>query len=38
MDVTQIVEKINELFNVKNKEIYASESGITYKADKKVKK
>ncbi|MEK8198795.1 Nif3-like dinuclear metal center hexameric protein [Lysinibacillus sp. FSL M8-0134] len=38
MDVTQIVGKINELFNVKNKEIYASESGITYKADKKVKK
>lgn len=38
MDVSQVVESINELFNVTNKEIYASESGITYHADKKVKK
>jgi len=38
MDVSQIVERINELFNVTNKEIYASESGVTYHADKEVKK
>lgn len=38
MDVSHIVERINELFNVTNKEIYSSESGITYNADKKVKK
>lgn len=38
MDVLHIVEKINDLFNVKNKEIYFSESGITYNADKKVEK
>lgn len=38
MDVSHIVERINNLFNVKSKEIYSSESGITYHADKKVKK
>lgn len=38
IDVSQIVERINELFNVTNKEIYASESGVTYHADKEVKK
>ena len=38
MDVSNIIEKINELFNVTNKEIYASESGLTYDADKKVKR
>jgi dinuclear metal center YbgI/SA1388 family protein len=38
MDVTYIVERINDLFNITNKEIYFSESGITYNADKKVKK
>lgn len=38
MDVTHIVERINALFNVTNKEIYSSESGLTYQADKKVKK
>lgn len=38
MDVLHIVERINELFNVTNKKIYSSESGITYHADKKVKK
>lgn len=38
MDVSQIVEKINGLFNITNKEIYASESGIIYDANKKVGK
>lgn len=38
MDVSQIVERINDLFDVTSKEIYSSESGITYNADKKVKK
>lgn len=38
IDVSKIVERINELFNVTNKEIYASESGVTYHADKEVKK
>lgn len=38
MDVTYIVERINDLFNVTSKKIYFSESGITYHADKKVKK
>jgi len=38
MDVSHIVERINDLFNVTIKEIYSSESGITYDADKKVKK
>ncbi|MEK4425578.1 Nif3-like dinuclear metal center hexameric protein [Solibacillus sp. FSL K6-1523] len=38
MDVSHIVEKINGLFNITNKEIYASESGIIYDAIKKVKK
>lgn len=38
MDASHIVERINDLFNVTNKEIYSSESGITYHADKKVKK
>jgi putative NIF3 family GTP cyclohydrolase 1 type 2 len=38
MDVSHIVERINDLFNVTSKEIYSSESGITYHADKKVKK
>ncbi|MEH7223700.1 Nif3-like dinuclear metal center hexameric protein [Bacillus sp. JJ1566] len=38
MDVSHIVERINSLFTVTNKEIYSSESGITYDADKKVRK
>lgn len=38
MDVSHIVERINNLFEVNNKEVYSSESGITYQADKKVKK
>lgn len=38
MEVSHIVEKINELFNVTNKEVYFSESGITYHAGKKVGK
>lgn len=38
MDVLQIVKRINDLFNVTNKEVYNSESGITYHADRKVKK
>lgn len=38
MDILHIVEKINDLFNVTNKEVYSSESGLTYNADKKVKK
>lgn len=38
MDVLNIVEKINELFNVTNKEVYSSESGVTYHANKEVKK
>lgn len=38
MNVSQIVENINDLFHIKNKEVYSSESGITYQADKKVKK
>ncbi|MER2037445.1 MAG: Nif3-like dinuclear metal center hexameric protein [Solibacillus sp.] len=38
MNVSQIVDKINELFNVTNKEIYTSESGITYDAKRRVKK
>lgn len=38
MDVLEIVERINDLFIVTNKEIYASESGLTYHADKKVTK
>lgn len=38
MDVSNIVERINEFFNVENKEIYTSESGITYNAQKKIEK
>lgn len=38
MDVSNIVERINEFFNVEDKEIYTSESGITYNAQKKVEK
>lgn len=38
MDVTHIVERINDLFNITNREIFLSESGITYNADNKVKK
>jgi len=38
MNVSHIVEGINDLFNVTNKEIYSSESGITYHADKKVER
>ena len=38
MDVSHIVERINDLFNITSKEIYSSESGITYDANKKVKK
>jgi dinuclear metal center YbgI/SA1388 family protein len=38
MDVLHIVEKIDKLFSVTNKEIYSSESGVTYNADKKVNK
>lgn len=38
MDVLHIVERINELFKITSKEIYSRESGITYQADKKVKK
>ncbi|MBY0097836.1 Nif3-like dinuclear metal center hexameric protein [Mesobacillus maritimus] len=38
MDVVHIVENIDNLFHVTSKEIYSSESGITYNADKKVNK
>lgn len=38
MDATHIVERINGLFNVTNKEIYFNESGLTYHANKAVKK
>ena len=38
MDVIYIVERINDLFNVTSKRIYFSESGITYNAEKKVRK
>lgn len=38
MDVLNIVERINKLFNVRNNEVYVNESGVTYNADKKVKK
>lgn len=38
MDALHIVERIDELFNIRNKEIYSNESGITYNADKKVNK
>ncbi|MFS0862582.1 Nif3-like dinuclear metal center hexameric protein [Fredinandcohnia sp. 179-A 10B2 NHS] len=38
MDVSHIVESINGLFTIKNKEVYSSESGITYQTDKKVKR
>lgn len=38
MDVSHIVERINDFFNVTNKDIYSRESGVTYHADKKVKK
>ncbi len=36
MDVSHIVERINELLNVTSKEIFSNESGITYHAGKKV--
>ena len=29
MDALHVIERINELFNIRNKEIYSSESGIT---------
>jgi hypothetical protein len=40
MDVLHIVESIDDLFyvNVNSKEIYSSESGITYHAHKQVEK
>lgn len=38
MDALHIVEKIDDLFNMTNEEIYSGESGITYHEDKKVKK
>ncbi|WP_449538884.1 Nif3-like dinuclear metal center hexameric protein [Ferdinandcohnia sp. Marseille-Q9671] len=38
MDVSYVVECINGLFTITNKDVYSSESGITYQADKKVKK
>lgn len=38
MDVLDIVERINDLFIVTNKEVYVSESGLTYHADKKINK
>lgn len=38
MDVSHIVERINDFFEVNNKEVYSSESGITYQADKQVRK
>ncbi len=38
MEVSHIVEKINDLFEVTNKEVYFSESGVTYHTDKEVKK
>lgn len=38
MEVSHIVEKINNFFDVINKEVYFSESGVTYHADKEVKK
>lgn len=38
MDVTSIVERITDLFNITNKKIYFSESGIICNEDKKVEK
>jgi len=38
MEVSYIVERINGLFTIMNKEIYYSESGITYHAGNKVEK
>ncbi|RXJ02449.1 Nif3-like dinuclear metal center hexameric protein [Anaerobacillus alkaliphilus] len=38
MDVSHIVKGINDLFNTTSKEIYSKESGITYNADKQVKR
>ncbi|WP_291574286.1 Nif3-like dinuclear metal center hexameric protein [Clostridium sp. UBA4548] len=38
MEVSHIVERINDLFEVTNKEVYSSESGVTYHAYKEVKK
>ncbi|RSD29570.1 Nif3-like dinuclear metal center hexameric protein [Mesobacillus subterraneus] len=38
MDVTHIVKRINAVFHITNKEVFSRESGITYRADKKVKK
>ncbi|MFS0820389.1 hypothetical protein [Bacillus sp. 1P02SD] len=34
MDVSYVVERIDSLINVTNKEIYSSDSGITYQAEK----
>lgn len=38
MDASYLVEKINGLFTGAEKEIFSSESGLTYHADKSVKK
>ncbi|SOC40571.1 hypothetical protein SAMN05877842_10865 [Ureibacillus acetophenoni] len=38
MKVSYIVERITDLFNVTNEEVFSSESGITYDADKEVKR
>lgn len=38
MDALHVVERIDELFNIRNKKIYSNESGITYNADNKVNK
>ena len=38
MDVSYIVERIDELFNVTNKEIYFSASGVTFNAGKEIRK
>ncbi len=38
MEVSHVVETIDSLFDITNKELYASESGVTYHAEKKVKK
>lgn len=38
MEVSYIVERINDLFEVTNKDVYFSESGVTYHTDREVKK
>ncbi|EQB87861.1 dinuclear metal center YbgI/SA1388 family protein [Clostridium punense] len=38
MDVSHIVERINDLFDIANKEVFFSESGVTYHTDREVKK